>query len=83
MIAALTVLYLACFQACGWFAIARILKRQSSADLSVWREWLLLAGVSIQIVVFISEQATWPVLISPIASGLSLSTLLAVVYRFR
>ncbi len=83
MIPVLTIAYLACFQACGWFAIARILKRQSSADLSVWREWLLLAGVAIQVVVFASENATWPVLISPIASGISLSTLLAVVYKFR
>jgi hypothetical protein len=83
MIAALTVAYLACFWAAALPAIARIYRRKSSADCSVWREWFVLAGICLQLIVFVSESATWPVLISPIASGISLSTLLAVVYRFR
>lgn len=79
----LAALYVACFQAAAVPAIVRIYRRKSSADCSVWREWLVLSGIAIQIAVFVHEQATWPVLISPIASGVSLSSLLFIVYRFR
>lgn len=79
----LTAIYLACFQACGWFAVARVMRRGSSADLSTWREWLLLIGVTAQFCVMILTGASWYVLISPIASGLSVGSLLVCIYRYR
>jgi hypothetical protein len=83
VIVALTVAYVVCFQAAAWPAIVRIARRKSSADLSVWREWLVLTGVAMQAVVMIRTGAAWPVLVSPLASAVSLVTLLAVVYRHR
>jgi hypothetical protein len=79
----LTVFYVACFQLAAWPAIVRIARRKSSADLSVWREWLVLTGVAVQAVVMVKTGASWAVLVSPLASALSLGTLLAVVYRHR
>lgn len=83
MIAALTVCYLACFSLAAVPGIRRIIRRKSSGDCSLWREWLVLAGVVTQLAVFTLEHATWPVLVSPIASGISLSTLIAVTLRYR
>lgn len=83
VIAALTVAYLSCFVVAAAPAIARIVRRRSSADCSLWREWFVLAGVAIQLAVFVAERASWPVLISPIASGVSIGTLIAVTLRFR
>ena len=82
-IAVLTIAYLALFNLAAIPSIVRIVQRQSSHDLSVWREWLVLVGVGIQFVAFWLAGASWTVLISPIASGLSLSVLLVTVYRFR
>lgn len=83
MIPLLTACYLACFIGAAWPAIARIIRRKSSVDCSLWREWLVLCGVLIQLGVFVAEQASWPVLVSPIASGIGLSTLIAVTLRYR
>jgi len=83
MIELLTVVYLGCFQAAAVPSIVRIWRRQSSADLSVWREWLVLTGIAVQLVVFWSLDAHWLVLISPIASAVSLGTLLSVIYWHR
>lgn len=83
MIAALTVAYLACFVSAAVPGIARIVRRRSSADCSLWREWLVFAGVLCQLAVFVAERASWPVLISPIASGVSIGTLIAVTLKFR
>lgn len=83
MITALTVLYVLLFQAAAWPSIVRCYRRKSSRDLSVWREWLVLAGVGVQFVVFWQTGASWYVLVSPIASAVSLLVLLAVVYRHR
>lgn len=83
MIAVLTVCYLTLFNAAAVPSIARIIRRQSSADLSVWREWLVLAGVGLQFAAFWLAGASWWVLISPVVSAISLCALLAVVYRFR
>lgn len=79
----LTLIYLACFQACAIPAIVRVFRRGSSADLSLWREWLLLAGVSAQFAVMTLTGASWYVKISPIASGLSVGGLLLAIYWFR
>jgi hypothetical protein len=84
MIAAATVLYLACFQAAAVPALVRVIRRKSSADLSLWREWLLLCGVCVQFgVMWASGVRSWAVLASPIVSACSLLTLLIVVYRHR
>ncbi len=83
MITALTVAYLLCFQCAAWPAIARIIRRGSSADLSVWREWLVLAGVVAQFAVFYLTGSGWEVLISPLVSGATLVAMLAVIYWHR
>lgn len=79
----LTVVYLACFAACGWPSIVRMMRRKSSADLSVWREWLLLVGVVAQLAVMRQTGAAWQVWISPINTFVSVGTALIVIYRYR
>lgn len=83
MIALATACYLACFQAAAVPAMLRVMRRRSSADLSTWREWLLLAGVAIQFGVMWATGASWYVLVSPLVSAGSLGALLVVVYRHR
>jgi hypothetical protein len=83
-VTALTVFYLACFQAAAVPSLVRIVRRRSSADLSVWREWLILAGVVAQFVVMrASGVESWHVLASPVASGCGLVALLVAIYRYR
>lgn len=79
----LTAIYLTCFGLCGWPAIARMIRRKSSADLSVWREWLLLVGICAQFVVMVQTGAVWQVLISPVNTFVSVGTALVVIYRYR
>lgn len=79
----LAVLYLTCFQCCALPAVLRIRRRQSSQDLSVWREWLLLVGVAVQLSVMLQSQAPWQVWLSPVLSFLSLSILLGHIYWYR
>lgn len=83
MITAATLVYLAAFQICAIPAIVRLRRRQSSADLSVWREWILLAGVTVQLGVFLALSSPWQVWISPCLSLASVAVLLAHVYRYR
>lgn len=84
MTTALTVAYLILFQICAWPQIRRLVKRKSSQDMSVWREVLLLLGISIQFSVFLlAGVRDWRVLVSPIASGSSIAILLLLVYRYR
>lgn len=83
MISALTFAYIACFQLAAVPALIRVSRRKSSADLSVWREWLTLVGVAIQFSVFWRSGASWHVWISPLTSGLSLLVLLGAIYRHR
>lgn len=84
MIAALTVIYIGCFQLAALPAIRRVMRRRSSADLSVWREWLVLAGVAIQFYVMLETGVhSWAVLASPIASACSVGGLLAAIYWHR
>lgn len=83
MIAILTVAYLACFQIAAIPAVIRIIKRRSSADCSLWREGLVFVGVCIQLAVFLMADASPYVLASPITSGVSIGTLIAVTLRFR
>jgi hypothetical protein len=82
-LALLTVAYLACFNAAAIPAIVRIVRRKSSQDLSLWREWFVLTGIAIQFAAFWLAGAGWIVLISPMASALSMSALLTVTYWFR
>ncbi len=79
----LTALYLSCFAACGWPSVARVIRRGSSADLSVWREWLLLVGVCAQFSVMRLDGAHWQVWLSPLNSFVSVAVLLAAIYRYR
>ena len=83
MIAWMTFAYLACFCGAAVPGILRIIKRRSSGDCSLWREGLVLCGVLIQLAVFIHEGASPYVLASPITSGVSIGTLIAVTLRFR
>ena len=79
----LTVVYLAAFQACAWPGIVRIVRRRSSRDLSIWREVLLLIGVTAQFGVMQLTGARWQVWVSPLCSGVSVLTLLVVILRYR
>ena len=83
MIVFLTVLYVGLFQAAAIPAIVRCARRKSSRDLSVWREWIVLAGVGVQFCVMWLTGASWAVLISPVTSAVSLLILLTVIYRHR
>lgn len=83
MITVLTAVYLVAFQACAWPSIVRIVRRKSSADLSIWREVLLLIGVSAQFIVMRSTGAEWRVWISPVLSGVSVAAMLLVIGRYR
>lgn len=79
----LLVIQLACFQFCGWFGVARIVKQGTSAGCSVWREWTLLVGIACQFAIMLQADSPWQVWISPLASACSIATLLFVIYRFR
>lgn len=84
MITLATVAYLMCFQLATLPAIARIVRRRHSDDLSYGRELLVLAGVCLQFTVFLSVGVSdWRVLISPVASGLSVSALIVLIARYR
>ena len=79
----LTFLYIACFQLCALPSVLRLRKRKTSADLSVWREWLLIVGVSAQFVVMVAAGVPWQVWISPVLSFTSVSVLLGHIYWYR
>ena len=83
MIAALTFAYLACFTLSAAPGIVRVIRRRSASDLSLWHLGLVFCGVCIQLAVFVMEDASPYVLASPITSGLSIGTLIAVAIRFR
>ncbi len=83
MINVLTALYVLCFQLCAVPSISRIIRRRSSADLSIWREVTILVGVTAQFTVMLHTGADWRVLISPLLSGLNVAALLLVIYRYR
>lgn len=80
---ALTLFYLACFASCGWPSVVRMIRRKSSADLSIWREVLLLAGVSAQFAVMLLTGANWRVWLSPINTFVSIGTALGVILWYR
>ena len=80
---AIAVIYLSCFQLCAAPAIVRIVRRKSSADLSLWREALLVTGASLQLVVMLRTGAAWQVCLSPVATILNLTVLTAVILRYR
>jgi hypothetical protein len=79
----LALFYLTCFAACAVPSIVRIRRRGTSSDLSVWREWLVLLGVSVQLVVMMRAGVPWQVWISPVMSFTSVSVLLGHIYWFR
>lgn len=83
LVAVLTVVYVIAFQACAVPAIVRMVRRRSSADLSCWREYLLLIGVTAQFAVMWQTGAAAVVLISPILSGLNVSALLLTIWVYR
>ena len=83
MIGLLTLFYLACFAVCAAPAIVRIRRRKTSADLSIWREISLLAGVSGQFAVMVLTGAVWQVYVSPLVTAASVGILLAHIWRYR
>lgn len=80
---ALTLFYLGCFAACGWPSVIRMMRRRSSADLSIWREILLLAGVCAQFAVMVLTGANWRVWLSPINTCVSVATALGAILWYR
>lgn len=79
----LTLVYVLCFQLCAWPAIARIVRRGSSDDLSIWRELILLVGVACQFTVMQATGADWKVWISPLLSATNITVLLILISRYR
>lgn len=79
----LTVAYLTCFAACTWPGIIRVWRRRSSADLSIWREWLILLGVVLQYGVMHATGAAWQVAVSPILSGVGVLVMLVSIWWWR
>ena len=79
----LACVYLTCFQLCAIPAIVRIWRRKSSADLSIYREILLLVGASTQFVLMLRTGAAWQVAVSPVATIINVAVLLAVIARYR
>jgi len=79
----LTVAYLACLQGGAWPAIAKVLRRQSADDLSLWREALIIMGCGCQLAVMLLTGADWRVMLSPIGSIGSVSVLIVVVWKIR
>lgn len=80
---ALVVVYVACFQLCALPSIVRIIRRGSSADLSIWREVTILVGVSAQFAVMRLSGVPVEVWISPVLSGINVLALLLVIWRYR
>ena len=66
MISLLTIVYLACFQGCAIPSMVRVVRRGSSQDLSIWREVLVLVGVTAQFGVM---QLGWPILSDPVVAA--------------
>lgn len=79
----LALFYLACFAASAVPSVVRIRRRGSSDDMSVWREWLVLLGVSVQLSVMVRVGVPWQVWISPVLSFTSVSVLLGHIYWYR
>jgi hypothetical protein len=84
MLTLATLVYLVCFTGAALPSIVRLYRRKSSADLSCWRELLILMGVCIQFGVFLAVGVRdWEVLVSPVMSFLSVSMLLGMIWRYR
>ncbi len=83
MIGALTLFYLITFWVCGIPSVVRIRRRKTSADLSYWRELLLLAGVTGQFAVMLLTGAVWQVYISPLVTAASVGILLWHIWKYR
>jgi hypothetical protein len=79
----LACVYLACFQGCAIPAAIRVIRRGSSADLSIWREVLLLSGASVQLSVMLRSGVPWQVWLSPVATIINVAVLTLVILRFR
>jgi len=83
MITAIVVFQIACYQVCAVPSIARIVRRRSSADLSIWREVLIICGACAQLSVMFLTGAAWQVKISPILSLANICVLLGVILWYR
>ena len=78
-----TLFYLACFQACAWPQVIRIIRRGTAGDLSLWREALIVAGCLGQIYVMVHTGADWHVFVGPFGTLVSLGILTGVVLKYR
>lgn len=72
-----------CFQAAAFPAIARVWKRNSAGDLSVWREILVIAGAALQLGIVALSGAVWQLWVSPIASIISCGFLMGMILSYR
>lgn len=78
-----TILQITCFQLCGLPSIVRMVRRKSSGDLSIWREVLLLCGIVCQLTAMALAKVHWLIVLSPIASFLSIATVLGLILWYR
>ncbi len=83
LVTLLTTIQILCYQACAWPGIARIIKRKSSSDLSIWREVLILTGASFQIAATYHAHAPWQLFMSPVSSMMSVGTMLGIILYYR
>jgi hypothetical protein len=83
IVTVLTLIQIACYQLCAVPGILRIVRRKSSADLSVWREALIISGACFQLVATYLAGAPWQLFMSPITSICSVGTMLGVIVYYR
>ncbi len=79
----LAAVYLTAFQLCAVPQIYRLWKRQSSGDVSIYRELLVMFGCGVQLIVMCRTGAAWQVIVSPLATMASVSLLLFVILKYR
>jgi hypothetical protein len=72
-----------CFQAAAFPAIVRVFRRDSAADLSVWREVLVILGAALQLGIVALTDAAWQLWVSPIASIVSCGFLMGTILWYR
>lgn len=83
LLTGLMVVQIACFQLCAVPTVLRMIRRQSSADLSIWREVLITMGACCQWLLMWLTGADWRVMMSPLASLVSVLLVGALILRYR
>lgn len=83
MIGLFTLCQIICFQLCAVPGMVRIYRRKSSQDLSIWREILILVGVSFQIGAYLAAGVPWTIFAGPITSAVSVGAMLGIILYYR